>query len=178
MRRDDAIAGGWGFAEAVLWFIIPDVYISLVGVRHGLRAALRLTAIAVVGAILGGIVTYQWGVLSPDTAQAAMVRLPGVDTAMVEEVSANVSSAGSIALLEGPTRAEPYKLYALAAGEHRTGVIELALWTIPGRAIRFLISSLIAAAVGVAGRRFLNQRAAVALWAVFWVLAYFVVWTR
>lgn len=178
MKRDDAIAAGWGFAEAVLWFIIPDVFISLVAVRRGLRAALRLTVFAVVGAVAGGIVTYYWGALWLEAAQAAMVRLPGIDPSMIEQVSADVASVGSVALLEGPARAQPYKLYAMAAGEHGTSVFELALWTIPGRAIRFVIASLIATAAGVLGRRFLNERVALALWAMFWMAVYAVMWTR
>ena len=178
MTRDDGAAGLWGFAEAVLWFIIPDVLISYVGVERGLRAALRLTAFAVVGAVLGGLVSYAWGVVSVESGQAAMAALPGVDTAMVESVSADVAAQGSSALLEGPTRTQPYKLYALAAGEHRAGMLELALWTIPGRAARFIVSSLGAAAFGWASRRFLNPRMAILGWAVFWVLVYTVVWTR
>mgnify|MGYP001816738435 CR=1 FL=1 len=178
MKRHDAVAGGWGFAEAMLWFIIPDVYISYFGVRRGLRSALRLTAFAVAGAVVGGIVSYFWGALWPDAAQAAMVRLPGIDAAMIEQVSADVASNGSIALLEGPTRAQPYKLFAAAAGEHGTGLLPLMLWTIPGRAARFLIASLIAASLGSVGRRFFSDRVNVILWTLFWIAAYAVVWTR
>lgn len=178
MKRNDAIAAGWGFAEAILWFIIPDVFISLLGVRKGMRAALRMTGFAVIGAVLGGIVTYGWGAVSLYTAQDVMAHLPGVDSEMVDRVSATVAAEGSVALLGGPSRAQPYKLYALAAGEHDTGVLELALWTIPGRAARFILSSFGAAAVGWLGRRFVGERFALAAWALFWVAACVVVWSR
>ncbi len=55
MRRWNGwIAGAWGMAEAVLWFVVPDVFLTWVAMRRGVRPALRLSLVAVAGAIGGG----------------------------------------------------------------------------------------------------------------------------
>jgi hypothetical protein len=176
-RRDAAIAALWGFAEAVLWFIVPDVFLTWVAVRKGVRPALWLSAFAVAGAIVGGLFTYGWGATAAGFGETAMAWLPGIDAAMIDRVESEVAASGSAALLDGPRQAQPYKLYALAAGDQGTSVLALVGWTIPGRAFRFVLSSVVAAALGAVGRRLLPQRVVVGLWATFWLVVYAWLWT-
>ncbi len=177
MRRGNGwIAGVWGMAEAVLWFVVPDVFLTWVAMRRGVRPALGLSLVAVVGAIGGGLLVYGWGATMPETGAAAMAALPGIDETMVEEVTREVAAAGNVALLSGPRHAQPYKLYALAAGDLGTSAVTLALWTVPGRAFRFLISSLGAGLVATVARRFVGEQWLVAGWAATWTAIYLALW--
>ena len=176
MRRDGAVAAGWGLAEATLWFVVPDVFLTWVVLRRGMRPGLRLAVLAVAGAVVGGLLTYSWGALWPDTGATAMTLLPGIDAGMVERVAGEVSELGSAALLNGPRRAQPYKLYALAAGEQGASFVALALWTIPGRALRFVLSVVGAGIVRSVGRRFLSERVLLGGWAIFWTGVYLWLW--
>ncbi len=177
MNRGDAgVAGLWGFAEAVMFFVIPDVFLTWVAVRKGMRPALRLSVVAVAGAVVGGLFTYGWGAADVGSGELAMAWLPGIDAAMIDRVADEVAAGGSAALLDGPRQAQPYKLYALAAGDQSASVPGLVWWTIPGRAFRFVLSSVAAGILGVLGRRFLPRRLVVGVWALFWVAVYAWLW--
>jgi hypothetical protein len=177
MRRWNGwIAGAWGMAEAVLWFVVPDVFLTWVAMRRGVRPALRLSLVAVAGAIGGGLLVYGWGAAMPEAGATAMAALPGIDAAMVEEVRGEVAASGNMALLSGPRQAQPYKLYALAAGDLGTSAVTLALWTVPGRAFRFVISSLGTGLVATVARRFVGEQWLVAGWAATWTAIYIALW--
>lgn len=105
-----------------------------------------------------------------------MAALPGIDAAMVEEVRGEVAASGNMALLSGPRQAQPYKLYALAAGDLGTSAVTLALWTVPGRAFRFVISSLGTGLVATVARRFVGEQWLVAGWAATWTAIYIALW--
>jgi membrane protein YqaA with SNARE-associated domain len=49
-----AAAALWGFAEATLFFIVPDVLLSIIAVRRGRRPAWIAMAWTIAGAIAGG----------------------------------------------------------------------------------------------------------------------------
>ena len=75
------IAGIWGFAEATLFFIVPDVWLTLIAVRRGLVPALAACGWALAGALAGGLAMYAWGVF--DSAAARDVRQPSVPALLV-----------------------------------------------------------------------------------------------
>lgn len=176
-RRDDSIAGLWGVSEALIFFVVPDVFLTWVAVRRGVRPALRATLFAVGGAVVGGMLAYAWGAVWPNAAHAVMAGLPGVDAAMIERVANETAAKGSAALLDGPRQTQPYKLYAAAAGDQGASLLALMLWTVPGRAMRFLLSSLIAAVAAAVGRRFVSDGMVVAAWAIVWIGVYAVLWS-
>jgi membrane protein YqaA with SNARE-associated domain len=47
----------WGFAEASLFFIVPDVWLSFAG-REKLSKGIRACVFALAGALIGGAVMY------------------------------------------------------------------------------------------------------------------------
>jgi membrane protein YqaA with SNARE-associated domain len=174
----DRIAFGWGFGEAVLFFIIPDVFLTLVAVRFGFRRSIRLALVATAGAVLGGLVMYGWATLHPGSAFAVMDVLPGIDGSMIEAVRGDVASDGNRALLVGPWQGRPYKLFAAASGELGLSAIGLAMLTVPGRLARFAVSVAVAACARRLFSRWLSQRALVVCWAAFWLLLYAGYWLR
>ena len=158
LRSDDGVAFGWGFAEAVLFFVIPDVFLTLVAVRFGFRRSFRLALLATAGAVVGGLVMYGWAALHPASAFGAMALLPGVDTSMIASVQAGIAAHGNAALLAGPWQGTPYKLFAAASGELGLSWIGLALLTIPGRLARFAFSIAIASYLRWFFIRWISQR--------------------
>ena len=175
-RARDGVAVAWGLAEALLFFVIPDVLLTWVAVRLGTAQAWRPAVWATLGAVVGGLVMYTWAAASPGTAYGALELVPAVDAVMIDGVRADVAAHGSEALFGGPWQGRPYKLYAAASGDLGLNPIWLAVLTVPGRLVRF------AAAIAIAGcarrifSRWLADRALVAGWAAFWALVYAGYW--
>jgi membrane protein YqaA with SNARE-associated domain len=115
-RRTDGIALTWGFAEATVFFIVPDVFLSWLALRD-YRRALLACLWAVGGALLGGIALWQMGPGEAEAVRAVFVELPGIDTSMLQSVRQQLEANGLIALFFGPLSGTPYKLYALEAGQ-------------------------------------------------------------
>ncbi len=58
--RGYALSAAWGFAEATLFFIVPDVIVTFLAFRYGFRRGWIAAAWAAFGAVIGGIVIYVW----------------------------------------------------------------------------------------------------------------------
>ena len=138
------IATFWGFAEATLFFIVPDVYLSLVAIRDT-KAGLVGCLFAVGGALLGGAVMYMWGSLDVLGAQAALNVIPEIDAQLIAEVRASLTESGLAAVFEGPLLGTPYKIYAVESGGLKLGMLPFLLISVPARALRFVLITGLAA---------------------------------
>jgi hypothetical protein len=65
------VAGLWGLAEATLFFIVPDVWLSLAG-RQQLKSGLQACLWALAGPLAGGALVYVWGVYDRPEALAVI----------------------------------------------------------------------------------------------------------
>ena len=168
----------WGLAEATLFFIVPDVLLSLVAV-FSLRRASRHIAAAVAGAAAGGAVMFLWAQGNPESARAAVKKVPFVTEAMFARVDAGFQKSGMLAVYLGPMTGTPYKIYALAAPNF-TRLTPFVFATIPARGWRFILVSLFSAAgAGVLRRRVNPSPARLACWhALAWTAFYAFYWTR
>lgn len=174
-RIDHAVAAAWGFAEATAFFVVPDVWLSRVALRHP-RRAMATTVSALGGALAGGIATYAWARRRPPAdSMAALTRLPSINEQMVREAEQAMTEHGNLAVLVGPTKGVPYKIFA-----RNTAVFELPLrpflaWSVPARMGRFAAVPLLSAGLVRLGARLFPQQIA---WlaptghAVFWVAFY------
>lgn len=137
--RDHAVAFAWGAAEATVFFVVPDVWLTRVATRDPGRAA-RTCGSAVAGALVGGAATWAWARRTPPARSRGLLRrLPAISGAMVDRVDAEVAARGAVATLSGPARGVPYKLYARAAGLHRSPLATFLAWSVPARTPRFLL---------------------------------------
>jgi len=167
--QEHGIAGAWGFAEATFFFVVPDVWTSWVGLRHPKRAV-GTTFSALGGAMAGGAVTYCWGRrVTADSSRRALAKVPAVTDAMISDVEQEMARSGPAALLRGPTRGVPYKLYARAAGLQRTSLAAFLLWSIPGRMIRFLAVTAGVSGIAALGRRWFPGMSERRISMVFWL---------
>lgn len=160
----------WGFAEATVFFIVPDVLLSLVALRRGLKPAATCALAATIGAALGGAVMYQWAAHDPQTVMRVLDDIPGISSAMVAATGREFASHGWPAMFAAPFVGVPYKLFASAAGESAASFPGLVALTIPARLPRFLLACVAAAVAGRLMRR--SPRLAVTALAAFWVVFY------
>ena len=128
----------WGFAEATVFFIVPDVWLSYAA-RERLRTGLIACLYALCGAVAGGVLMYWWGSRSAQSALEVLELLPAVDTLMIERVAGELTESGPLALFYGPVTGTPYKLYAVQASGAGVGAAAFVLVSIPARLTRFVL---------------------------------------
>jgi len=175
----DILAFVWGFAEGTLFFVVPDVCFTFTtGLRP--RRGLLQVALAVAGGVLAGNVMYSWAAASPRQAQSAVAAVPFVGQKMLEDTYGRLDARGGWAMLEGPLRGVPYKVYAVLAPP-RMSFAAFFLWSIPARAERMLISWLAVALIALGLKRIEESRRwriAVAAHATCWIAVYAYYWGR
>jgi hypothetical protein len=178
-RSAAIVALGWGFAEATLFFVVPDVWIGLLAL-FSWRAGLRAVVWAVVGALIGGALMYGVGIqLVRDRSAWLLDAVPAISPGMVERVEAEMREHGPSSMLLGPLRGTPYKVYARTAGLQEQPLSAVLLWTIPARGARFVLIAAVSALYGWLVRRFTSRTgwlvgSYLLAWIVFYV-SYF--WT-
>jgi hypothetical protein len=162
----------WAFAEAVLFFLVADVPISFVALRHGWRAGAIAAFVAALAATAGGAVAYGWAVADPAGAEAAMLALPAIDSALVTETRANLATGAVAAMFWGSLTGIPYKLYALAAASGDVAFASFLLASPFVRLPRFLIAAFGTAAISrlLSGR--IGMWGRLAILATFWIAFY------
>ena len=170
-----ALAFLWGFAEGTLFFILPDVPLSLAAMIRPRRALIHLAAI-VAGALLAGAVMFSWSARGP-TARSAVAHVPLVTPAMFERAESDYREFGIWAARMGPVRGIPYKVYAVEAPEH-SSLRSFLMVTIPARIWRLLVVWLGFAGTGLLLRKLGRASLAPALHAPFWIVVYVVYWAR
>ncbi len=158
----------WGLAEATLFFIVPDILLSAAALSR-LRAALVACAWTTTGALVGGAVMYAWGATAPTEAWAVLDRVPAIGLTMQENVRKTMAEHSLAVLFLGPLTGTPYKLYAVAAGQQGLAPAAFLLVSLPARALRFVLVSLLAY---VASRR-LSEPWRLPVLAACWLAFYF-----
>jgi hypothetical protein len=168
----DIAAFTWGVAEATLFFLVPDVLLSYIGLKRGVKAAARASAIAAVGASIGGAVMYVWAMQNAAAAREAVLAVPAISEAMAARAEAAMAENWFLATVLGPLSSTPFKLYAILAPAAGAPLPAFALASIAARAPRFLIVSVGAALIGRGLRRWLTDRQL--LWVLIgaWLLFY------
>jgi membrane protein YqaA with SNARE-associated domain len=167
----------WGFAEATLFFIIPDVVIGWAALS-GWRRGLRMLGAAIAGAVLGGLVLYGFAATHAAAARAAIDAVPFVHGAMLARVTADYERQGPSAILFAPGNGIPYKVYA-ALAPPVTDPASFTLLTILARLERFLPGWLLFTVVGVRFRRWIAEhpRGAAGTYAAAWAIGYAIYWS-
>jgi membrane protein YqaA with SNARE-associated domain len=169
------IAFLWGFAEATVFFIVPDVYLGFVALFHWRRGFSAAVA-ALLGAMLGGSVMYILAMNNPSGINELLIGVPLINTALVNEVSENMRIHGLVAILTGPLKGTPYKIYAAQAGEQAFSFLSFLLITIPARLERFIPVVLVFGGIGTWCQTFCKKHTnlVVMSYVLLWCMTYFV----
>ncbi len=164
------LAFAWGILEATVFFIVPDVLLTWIGMRR-VKSALAAALAATAGAMLGGIVMYEAGQHDSDAAHTLLRSVPGIDSRLVADVRVELDAHGYTALLRGLARGRPYKIYAVESGASSAGLATFLVVSAFARTLRFVASVLLARAVTRACARWTRHRPwlEVAAWALFWL---------
>jgi membrane protein YqaA with SNARE-associated domain len=177
------VALGWGFAEATFFFVVPDVWIGLLSL-FSWRAGLRAVCSAVMGALIGGAITYGVGTrLDRDRSAQLLAAVPAISPEMVEQVEEEMREHGPVSMFLVPLRGTPYKIYARTAGVQEQPLGAVLLWTIPARGARFVLVAAVAGLYGWLVRRITPRTSwllgpYLLVWALFYVLYFRAYWFR
>lgn len=167
------LACAWGLAEATFFFIVPDVLLTLIACR-ALRPALKATVAALVGALVGGAMMYAFGVHQPGVARDFLDRVPAISPALITRVADQINESGLLAVMLGPLKGIPYKIYAVEWGSIHGSFVKFLLISVPARYVRFFLASVSARAIARAISPVTHRRVRVevAILALFWVTFY------
>jgi len=143
-----ALAFAWGFAEAIVWPLVPELFVALVALAMP-KAAPRLALAAVAGSLAGGLAAYAIG--AAGLHPPAPLTTPRMHAVAAEQLS----SEGAAALRHQPLSGVPYKVYAVRAGETGVPLASFTAWTALARGGRILAVGLALALAGVLLRRLL-----------------------
>ena len=167
----------WGFAEATLFFIIPDLVLSWASLA-GARGGMKILGAILAGAVVGGISMYTWALWRPDSARSAVAAVPFVRTKMFEKVQGDYRAHGVSGIFYTLGTGIPYKVYAVLAPSV-TSPVTFGLISIPARFERLALSWLVPTMLGLFLKRWIrnHRRLTAALWLGFWIVIYAVYWS-
>jgi hypothetical protein len=181
-RLSGAIGFAWGLAEGIVFFIVPDVYISFATLFSPASGAVAWLASIAGSAVAVSILSVLARI--PDLDYRKFLEsVPGISAALVERVSKTLSAEGlpfdPLLALGGV----PLKVYAGVAFSLEIPLGTVLLWTVFARVARIAPTLLFAAAVRRLFRRSIDARPAAwaALVAIFWLFFYvldFIVMSR
>jgi len=160
----------WGFFEATLFFIVPDVFFCFTAVfspRHGIRHSI----ISILGSMPGGIIMYKLAQGHPLALNNFLTNIPGISERMVSVVHSDFQHFGLSALFLAPWKGIPYKIFAAQAGILNISLIRFVIATFPARLERMFLLVCLAAAVGKIFEK--NIQKHTKAWIVFYIFLWF-----
>jgi membrane protein YqaA with SNARE-associated domain len=166
------VAGLWGFAEATLFFIVPDVWLTRLAITHSRVYALKAALLTSIGALLGGCVMIMWSSLDVDMANQWVASVPGISPAVMDRVAAQLNNEGLLALFFAPFVGVPYKTFAVQVYHSDVALWSFLLATVPARLSRFILTVWFCAWLAEKLRRVVRERTIFLLWGGFWVIFY------
>lgn len=159
----------WGFAEASLFFLIPDIYLGAAALFSPIYG-LWNCVFSIIGAMLGGSIMYLMAHKTPQAMLGLMAKIPGISEAMVMRVGDNYQAHGLSAIFLAPWDGIPYKIYAVQAGVLGINYPSFLIATVPARLERFLVVVLIAALLGATLKGNISKNTGR------WIMAYMLFW--
>ncbi len=170
------IAFAWGFLEATVFFIIPDLLLSLTAL-FAFRKAWKQLGWMILGSILGGVGIYLWTLGAPRMARQLVDAVPFVTEEMWLTVQLSLSQHGASGLVMGPFSGIPYKVYAVESVE-KIPLALFVLFSFPARLSRLAGSVLLFGGLGTLFKRKIEARPGLtlALWGLYWVGIYIWYW--
>jgi membrane protein YqaA with SNARE-associated domain len=167
----DALLLFWGFAEATLFFIVPDVGLTYAAIGS-VRVALRRMLGATLGALIGAAIMYAWAAVAFDSARDAVALVPAISDRMIDAARDDLSALGPWSMLPGAFRGVPIKIYAIHAGDLGTPLWLFLAALALARLARFGAAIVLAWALRRTLARKLSDAHARRVLIAFWILFY------
>ena len=164
----------WGFAEATVFFIIPDVFLTYVAItQKNKHIIIKMLCLTLIGALIGGTLVYITALINHDMMKSILFHVPSVQPYMLDHVTKAMNDNPFIGLISGPLFGIPYKMFAFAAPQY----LNLSLFlicSIPARLLRFVIVTIIAYWLSHHVLHRLTYRKKVFIWLVVWSIVYII----
>lgn len=171
-----AIAAIWGFADATVFFVAPEIWLTYIGLRHGTYAVLLAGLFATLGAVAGGLALYFFAAAEPAEARNLILWLPAVNAEALREARELLGKWDAIAVVGNPYSLLPFKLLAVEAPAAKVQPLFFGLATFVAYLSRTFFVALVAGFLGWLLRRTFGFRRlmtwALVLWALIYALYY------
>lgn len=149
--RSIAIAAAWGFAEATLFFVVPDVHVGWVALRRP-RRVLAVWPAAVVGGVIGAAALHRM-VRAGWEPGPTFASLPGMRADDRQRVRDGVERDVTRAFITAAVTGLPLKLYVAESARQGLPMRRTLLLATINRVPRIGVFALALAAIGGVGRR-------------------------
>ncbi|QFT31291.1 hypothetical protein FIV00_12435 [Labrenzia sp. THAF82] len=161
----------WGFTEATLFFIVPDVLLSSLALTS-LKKALLACIWASLAAALGGITI--WLMISnyPQETKALLLWVPGISQTTFNKVGQLLSNGTYSGMVVGAFTGVPYKIFAAEAGSTNLNPVLFLLLSPLARLPRFAVIVLVTWSLSRLTRGHMSNAAMLALCLTLWILFY------
>lgn len=165
------VVAGWSAAEAAIFFLVADVPISWIAVRHGTKAAILAALIAAIASVAGVLALWAWSHWDPVMSATVMTLLPGIDDRTLAR-AAQIYADGYVAILVASFQGIPFKLFVLESGPNLIFLILAPLIRFP----RFVMVAIFSGLVSEGLSRWLSLRARFVLLGLLWIAFYAFYW--
>lgn len=165
----------WAFLEAIVFFIIPDVALTYYAIMQKSKFKLLCAnLIAIIGAVLDGIIVYIISIQHLHFVEIIMIKIPGIHPYMIEHVIHSLEYKGVLGLIEAPLFGVPYKLYAMMSYHEGISFIVFILVSFIARLLRFILTSYLAYVLSHIMFKNVNRYIKILLWLIVWIIVYWV----
>lgn len=165
------LAALWGFLEATIFFIVPDVLLTYLATQKQRTVRPAIIA-ATLGALVGGSIMFLNGMHNHHGTTELLALLPATDKPMITQVNSLLIDHGYWGVFLGPLFGLPYKLFAIEAAALSFNPWIFLLISIPARCLRFVLITML---VRILINRCFQQRPQKQLngiWLISWLLFY------
>ena len=177
LARDERLARHagfwWGFAEGVVFFIVPDVYISFAAL-FALRTGTVAWLFSIAGSVAAIPVIYLVMAMLGLDYLAFLRLLPGISNALINRVEGVLAAEGLPCAPFLVLGGVPLKLYAALAFSLGLSLGSVLLWTVFARIVRIAPTFAAVAATRLLFRRQIDTHASAwfAGLSLFWLVFY------
>ncbi|MBY0312053.1 MAG: hypothetical protein K2W85_08285 [Phycisphaerales bacterium] len=165
------LAAVWGFSEALLFFIVPDV-LTTAGAVVRPRVGLIAAASALAGALLGGWAMHTWATKDVTGAASEVLRTPGATHERLLKAERQLRDHGAAGMLLGGISFIPYKLYGIASVTQGMSLPMFLLCSTLARGVRFTATTLLAGWIAHGPLRAWSLKKKIALHLAVWSAIY------
>lgn len=168
----------WGLAEAIFFFIVPDVWLSRLAISDMRKAWIGIF-LALFGALVGGAVMYYVGAFHYTAGVSFLDSIPGISNGMISSSRHAVEDRGmTIAFLGGALNGIPIKIFSLHSGTLGEPVVLFTLAMFFSRLLRFCAVTLLTRFIAVHVRRYCSLRIIYITHAVCWLIFYAIYFSK
>ena len=164
------VLAAWGFGEAILVPIVPDVLLCLLAAAAPRRAT-ALFGWTVLGALIGSLVLSAVTLGDPAVGRGIVLGVPGITQATLDSATVAVHDGYPLAMVHlGP--GTPIKVYTVAWWEGSGSPAGYVVGVLTNRLVRIGPDVALFALLGLLAPTFVRRRERILLvaYAVFWIV--------